>query len=134
MEILIRIIIAIIEGLARDKPGKATPRNWQAIEQQKLATEQRIREMQAAIEQQRAKAKPTRKRGPSRGAAVAPQAKAVSTLTQTPDAYTIPMPALNVPATSNPARGRAPLRELRVPFILGEILAPPLALREPEYR
>ena len=133
MDLLIQAIVAIIEGLTKDKPKKATSQSWEAIEQQRLATEQRIREMQAAIAQQQARAKPTRKRGPSRGAPVAPRAKAVPTLTQTPDAYTTPLSQTAAPSTVVSKQGRAPLRELRVPFILGEILAPPLALREPEF-
>jgi len=133
MELLIRLIIEIVEALAKDKPKKATSQSWEAIEQQRLATEQRIREMQAAIAQQKARAKPVRKRGPSRGAAVAPQAKAVPTLTQTPDAYTTPLSQTAAPSTVASKQGRAPLRELRIPFILGEILAPPVALREPEF-
>ena len=130
---LIQLIAEIIAGLSKEQPKKAKPQSWEAIEQQRLATEQRIREMQAAIAQQKARAKPTRKRGPSRGAAVAPQAKAVPTLTQTPDAYTTPLSPTAAPSTVASRQGRAPLRELRVPFILGEILAPPLALREPEF-
>jgi hypothetical protein len=134
MEILARIIIAIIKEMAKDKPSKKiTPVGWEAVEQQKLATEQKIREMQAAIAKQQARTKPVRNRGPSRGAAVAPRAKAVPTLTQTPDAYTAPISTSGAPLAVSDMRGRAPLRELRVPFILGEILAPPVALREPEF-
>src|SRR3954466_853569 len=114
MEVLIRLIIAIVKEMTKDQPKKIKPAGWSEIEQQRLATEQRIREMQAAIAEQRARAKPTRKRGPSRGAAVAQQVKAVPTLTQTPDAYTTPIPAAKAPAEmSSGTRGRAPLRELR---------------------
>ena len=131
---LLQFIIEVIAAASKEKPGKKiTPAGWDQIQQQRLATEQRIREMQAAIAQQRARAKPVKKRGPGRGAAVAPQAKAVPTLTQTPDAYTTPMPAAKSPAAVGTGRGRAPLRELRVPIILGEILGPPVALREPEF-
>ena len=132
MSELIQLIVEIIAAASKEQPKKAKPQSWQAIEQQRLATEQRIREMQAAIAQQKARTKPARKRGPSRGAAVAPQAKAVPTRTQTPDVYTTPTPRTTAPSVAS-AQGRAPLRELRVPFILGEILAPPLALREPEF-
>ncbi len=130
MEILIRIIIEIVKAMTKENPSakRITPEGWEAIEQQKRATEQRIREMQAAIAQQQARAKPKPKGGPGRGAAVARQAKAVPTLTQTPDAYTTPTPAPKSPTVSSVDR-RAPIRELRVPFILGEIIGPPLALR-----
>ena len=130
MDLLINLIIEIIEGLTKGTPKKAKPQSGEAVEQQRLATEQRIREMQAAIAQQKARAKPTRKRGPSRGAPIAPQAKAVP---QAPDAYTAPLSQTAAPSTIASKQGRAPLRELRIPFILGEILAPPLALREPEF-
>jgi hypothetical protein len=134
MDLLIDLIIYLIKQLNKDKPRPITPQSYQAIEQQKLAVEQRIREMQAAMAQQQGRVKPVKaKRGPSRGAPVAAPAKAVRTLTQTPDAYTTPPPDVKSPSAVISRQGRAPLGELRVPLILGEILAPPLALREPEF-
>jgi hypothetical protein len=134
MDLLIDLIIYIIKQLNKDKPRPITRQNFEAIEAQKAAVEQRIREMQASMAKQQARVKPQRaRRGPSRGAPVAPPAKAVRTLTQTPDAYTMPTPDIKSPSVVTSRVGRAPLKELRIPFILGEILAPPLALREPEF-
>jgi hypothetical protein len=134
MDLLIDLIIYIAKQLNKDKPRQITPQGYQAIEQQKLAVEQRIREMQAAMTQQQARVKPPRgKRRPPRGAPVAPPVQAVRTLTQTPDAYTTSAPVLEAPTAVTSSQRRAPLRELRIPFILGEVLAPPLALREPEF-
>jgi len=134
MDLLIEIIFKIIKEATQDKPRAVTPRTFQEIEQQKAATEQRIREMQAAMAKQQARTKPAKaKRGPARGAAVAATAapaKAAPTLSQTPDIWTTPAPQLKAAPLVSSSRGRAPLRELRIPFILGEVLAPPLALRE----
>jgi len=135
MNLLVELIVAAIREMSKGKPAKRiTAPGWNEIEQQRLATEQRIREMQAAIAEQKARARPKKKRGPGRGAAVAQEVKAVPTLSQTPDAYTTPMPAPKSPtAVTSGSRGSAPMRGLRLPFILGEILGPPVALREPEF-
>src|SRR5579885_1177564 len=131
MDLLVDLIIYIVKQMTKDKPPSIKPPSFDEVERQKAATERRIREMQAAMAAQQARTKAVKvKRGPSRGAAVAAPAKATRTLSQTPDAWTTSIPDVKSPTAVTSAQGRAPIRELRIPFILGEVLSPPLALRE----
>src|SRR5882724_3744422 len=131
MDLLIDLIIYAVKQMTKDRPPRITPASFQEIEQQKAATEQRIREMQAAVARQQSRTKPARtNRGPARGAAAAKAPAVAPSLTQVPDTWTKTAPTLDVPTVVRRAPGRAPLPALRIPIILGEILAPPLALRD----
>jgi len=128
MDLLIDLIIFIAKQLNKDRPPRIMPPGFQEIEQQKAATEQRIRELQAAMAQQQVRTKPAKpKRGEARAAAPAKQS-----VTQPPAKWTTPGLSIEVPPVVASSRGRAPISGLRVPLILGEVLAPPVALREPE--
>jgi hypothetical protein len=132
MDVLIDLIIYVIRQMTKDKPSRITPAGFEAIERQKAATEQRIAEMQAAVARQQGRTKPLVKRGPARGAAVPAAVSATPSLSQTPDIWTTPAPGIKAPSVVMSSRGRAPLKGLRIPIILGEVLGPPIALRERE--
>lgn len=130
MDLLIDLIIYAIKQLAKDRPPRVTPPGYAEIERQKAATEQRIREIREAVAQQQSRTKPAKPKRPVARAA----APAKGSLTQPPAKWTTPVPAPKVPPAVVASRtGRAPIAGLRIPLILGEILAPPVALREPEF-
>jgi hypothetical protein len=129
MDLLIDLIIFVVKQMTKDRPPRISPPGFQEIERQKAATEQRIREIQQAVAQQQSRTKPAKpKRKVPRAAA-----PAAGSLTQPPAKWTTPAPAPKVPPVVASSRARAPISGLRIPLIMGEILAPPVALREQEF-
>jgi hypothetical protein len=133
MDILIDLIIYAVKQMTKDRPPRITPASFQQIEQQKAATEQRIREMQTAIANQQGRAKPARSnRGPSRAAATVRAPAPARSVSQAPDTRARTAPASSVPVVTH-VHSQTPRRDFRIPLIFGEILAPPLALRDTEF-
>ena len=127
MDILIDIIIYLVKQFAKTNQPQIRPPTPQELAAQQAAMKQRLEAMQKAMATQQARTKPVAK--PRATAKQAAPAKA--SLSQPPPAWTAAPPSTaSVPPVASPAK--APLPGLKIPLILGEILAPPLALREPE--
>ena len=127
MDILIDIIVYLIKQFAGSNQPQVRPPTPQELAAHQAAMKQRLEAMQKTVAVQQARTKPKAK--PSATARQAAPAKA--SLSQPAAAWTAPAPR---PATAPPAvtaqKARAPLPGLKLPLILGEILDPPLALRE----
>jgi hypothetical protein len=135
MDILIDLIVWIIKASASSRKPPAqrvTPANQQEIDRQKAEVERRIREMQNALAQQTGRAAP-----------VAKQARKVKRTVKQATPPPLPAPPVVLQRWSEPQVGSAtPVVTRRdstatlaqksyiVPLLLGEILAPPLSLRE----
>ena len=129
MDILIDIIIYLIKQFAKPNQPQVRPPTPQELAAQQAAMKQRMEAMQHAMAAQRARTKTK----PKPRATAKQAAPAKASLSQPPPAWTVPAPPLaSVPPISAPRKAQAPLPGLKVPLILGELLAPPLALRELE--
>jgi hypothetical protein len=124
MDLLVDIIVQIVKALTKPQQQLPTLTPQQAAVQQ-TAMQQRLAAMQKAMAAQQARVQPRKAGRPPSGAKpVAPP--------PVPPPRTRPLAATATPvAAIAPRRANAP-SGLLVPLILGEILAPPLALREPE--
>ena len=134
MDLIVDILVYLFKQLAKSAEPKVRPPTPQEVAAQQAAMRQRLEAMQQALAAQQARTQP--KPPARRAAGMAKQtAPARASLSQSPRNGTTPMPsaATLAPLESSPRKRPAPPPGLRMPLILGEILAPPLALREPEH-
>jgi hypothetical protein len=132
---LIDLIILIIKQFSKPSASqqRVAPPSAQDIARQKAEVERRIREMQAALSQHKGKA----------ATAPLPQRRAKPTVKAQPESAPVahisaPLSTSQVAETVVPERRATvlaplPRQGIVIPFLLGEVLAPPLALRETEF-
>jgi hypothetical protein len=127
MDILVDLIIYLVRKFAESKPSQVRPPTPQELAAHQAAMKQRLEAMQKALAAQQARTQLRRK-----PKAVAKQAApAKVSLSQPPAQWTTaPAPAASVPPVQTVGKPASPLPGLKIPLILGEILAPPVALRE----
>jgi len=131
MDLLIDLIIAIVKAATKDAKQPTLPaiRFDEAQRQRALAAQMQALQQQAIAGQRRGPVRPVAApsragRRPQRGTPPALPARAVATNA----------PSSPAPARAGQSPGAAAARvPLRIPLIMGEILGPPLALREPEF-
>ena len=135
MDILIDLIIYLIKQASKPREPRIAPPTPREQERQRAVLAQRAQSLQKALAAQQARTRP----GPAAPARqrmttarVAPSTRPVATRLESDarPAAVVPAPTGSIVAS---ARGRAPLPGLKIPLLLGEILAPPVALREMEF-
>ena len=124
------IILLIVRALSKPKEPQLPSLTPQQAAAQQAAMQQRLAAMQRAMAEQQARVQP-KKKPATRPAAAKPAS------TTRPGPVPQPTSRTSVPSTTAIATASAPRRTaaasgLLVPLVLGEILAPPLALRQPE--
>ena len=132
MDLLIDLIIALIKAATKEsKPPRLPPVPFDEEQRRALSAQMQALQQQAIA---------TQRHGPARPIAV-PSAAARKPQRRTPKPPALPARAVATtaapvpapPRTAQPTRAAAARAPLRVPLIMGEILGPPLALREPEF-
>jgi len=134
MDVLIDLIIYVIRQLSKQSSpqGPSAQRTSADIERQKAEVERRIREMQSALAQQKGKAAPLPAPTPRKAKRVAKKtasAEAVPTLARAVETRAVETPVVTAPSRSI-SIASTQRRKWIVPILIGEVLGPPLALRE----
>jgi len=130
MDILIDLIVYLMKQATQSREAKAPPLTPAMAARQRAALQQQIMAMQQKVGAGRTGPMPAKGRLQARRPAAPPK---------------IPLPAL-APARAAQPVGPIPVvqrpheatrskmaRSMRLPFILGEVLSAPVALREPEF-
>jgi hypothetical protein len=130
MDILVDIIVLIIKGLSKPKQPQVPALTPQQAAAQQAAMQQRLQAMQKVMADQQARTRP--KQPVRRPIAGKPAAPLRPSLVQQSVSTTAASSRPTVASAKTPSQTRASASGMLVPLILGEILAPPLALREQE--
>jgi hypothetical protein len=129
MDILVDIIVYLLRKFATANPPPVRPPSPQELAAHQAVMKQRLETMQKAMTAREARTQP--RSGPRAVAKRAAPARA--SISQPSVKRASPAPPLSsVPPVQQPAKSPAYLPGWKAPLILGEILAPPLALRDPE--
>jgi len=134
MELLIRLIIYLIEQAGKPKEEIGSSKAQQ-LARQKALQAQRAEQVRRALEAQQARARPV---------AARPKAGAKQVQPRMPTAWSQPAAQWSAPVVAPVTKGVAavvpadaskkPARPgWQIPLLMGEILGPPAALREPEF-
>ena len=127
---LFEIILLIVRALSKPKEPQLPSLTPQQAAAQKAAMQQRLAAMQRAMAEQQARVQP------KKNVARRPAAAKPASITRPPPVpqttSTTSVSSAPVIATASAPRRTAGASGLLVPLVLGEILAPPLALRQPE--
>lgn len=135
MDLLIDLIVYLIKQAAKASENRAPVATRPGVARPPAAVARQIQTMQRTLAAQTARARPagvaTKARGVTRGPASWAQPAVRAAV---PPVNQPPVPTITA-EPSAPRRPAPPARAipgLRLPFLLGEVLAPPVALREEE--